>query len=650
MNRQREFIGVRPIPSGDYSETLLSKRNSLVRSNVPEALAQVSAIRAEMRKIGSDAAALIDSVPAHHRQSVHNLISYLALRHRDLRPLQLNLASLGLSSLGRAESHVSENVDAVRRALLALEKHPDLHRTKPAASSTDLLVLHAQSLFGDPPEKRRTRIMVTMPTEAARDYRLVRELLRAGMDCMRINCAHDDAKLWRGMIKNLERAKRELNRSCQIAMDLAGPKLRTGALEPAAGVIKVKPTRDAYGRVTKQARVLLRAKATNHLLAGSAMSIPISSKCAARLKRGDILHFIDARNSRRSLKVTAVSAAGAWAEAAKTSYIVSGMLLRRNAGKRKGDVTAVGKLPLRENSIELNKGDFLIVTRDLRPGRAAVRDAKGMVVKPARIGCTLPETFKAVRRGEPIWLDDGKIGGRIESVSANRITVKITTARPGGEKLRADKGINLPDTSLPVSAITAKDLIDLKFVAKHADIVELSFANSADDVQRLQHELKHLGAKQIGIILKIESRRGFEALPSMLCTLLRSERCGVMIARGDLAVECGFERVAELQEEILWVCEAAHVPVVWATQVLEKLTKTGTLSRAEITDAAMGERAECVMLNKGPHVTEAVHVLDDIFRRMETHANKKRPMLRELALASRFIQRVHRRQIGSTTH
>jgi pyruvate kinase len=112
-----------------------------------------------------------------------------------------------------------------------------------------------------------------------------------------------------------------------------------------------------------------------------------------------------------------------------------------------------------------------------------------------------------------------------------------------------------------------------------------------------------------------------------------------MIARGDLAVECGWERLAELQEEILWICESAHLPVVWATQVLEHLAKEGRPSRAEITDAAMAERAECVMLNKGPHLTEAVEVLDNILRRMETHQTKKRSMLRPLALAERFATR-----------
>jgi pyruvate kinase len=142
-----------------------------------------------------------------------------------------------------------------------------------------------------------------------------------------------------------------------------------------------------------------------------------------------------------------------------------------------------------------------------------------------------------------------------------------------------------------------------------------------------------LGGRQPAIVLKIETRLGFENLPDMLLTAMRSPSCGVMIARGDLAVECGFERLAEVQEEILWICEAAHVPVIWATQVLETLAQEGMPSRAEITDAAMGRRAECVMLNKGPYVVSAVRVLDDILRRMQAHQAKKRAKLRKLRLA-----------------
>src|SRR5262249_41364961 len=104
----------------------------------------------------------------------------------------------------------------------------------------------------------------------------------------------------------------------------------------------------------------------------------------------------------------------------------------------------------------------------------------------------------------------------------------------------------------------------------------------------------------------------------------------VMIARGDLAVEIGFPRLSEIQEEILWLCEAAHAPVIWATQVLDSFVRKSSHSRAEITDPAMAERAESAMLNKGPYVLDAVSVLDDVLARMESHQAKKTSRLRAL--------------------
>jgi pyruvate kinase len=92
-----------------------------------------------------------------------------------------------------------------------------------------------------------------------------------------------------------------------------------------------------------------------------------------------------------------------------------------------------------------------------------------------------------------------------------------------------------------------------------------------------------------------------------------------------------------VQEQILWLCEAAHVPVIWATQVLESLAKRGLPSRAEVTDAAMSGRAECVMLNKGPHVLHAVRFLDDVMTRMQAHQTKKRAVLRKLSVSDRLV-------------
>ena len=133
--------------------------------------------------------------------------------------------------------------------------------------------------------------------------------------------------------------------------------------------------------------------------------------------------------------------------------------------------------------------------------------------------------------------------------------------------------------------------------------------------------------------MKIENEQAFTNLPRLLLTSLRNPPVGVMVARGDLAVEVGFERLAEVQEEILWLCEAAHVPVIWATQVLESMAKSGQPSRAEVSDAVMSGRAECVMLNKGAYIVPAVRLLNGVLERMNAHQTKKRSMLRKLAVS-----------------
>ena len=608
-------------------------------SEIASLRAELDAICEEMRKAAADQRHLLQLVKAAHRASAANLISYLSLRRRDLRALQPRLAALGLSSLGRAEAQVMASIEAVQRALRALDRSD---AAKPGASvgsleQTMALAANTEALLGPAPSERRVRIMVTMPSEAARDYTLVHELVSAGMDCVRINCAHDDAETWAHMIRHLQRANKALGRSCQVAMDLAGPKLRTGPLVPGPAVVKVRPERDAFGNVISPARLWLTAQVGGQAApSDAAASLPVARAWLARLKTGDFLKFTDARRARRVVKVVEVTPNGAWAQVSQTCYIVPGTKLERRRDK---STTAVGSLAPREEPIPVHSGDTLIITRDRTPGRAATRDERGRVLTPAHIGCTLSQVFDDVRSGDRIWIDDGRIGGLIEAVEADRVIVRIDRARLKGEKLRADKGINLPDSPLKLPALTPKDVKDLQFVVRNADLVALSFANTAADVELLQRHLKHLKGEKLGIILKIETRRGFESLPEMLFAAMRSERCGVMIARGDLAVECGFERLAELQEEILWICEAAHVPVIWATQVLETLAKEGVPSRAEITDAAMSERAECVMLNKGPHACAAVHVLDDILKRMEAHTTKKRAMLRELQLARHFLQK-----------
>ena len=615
-------------------------------ADIERALAELTAIRAEMVAALAVSQHQLAKVHANYRDSARNLLHYLALRRRDLRPLQLRLAALGLSSLGRAESHVLATVDEV---LNVLHRLVQLTWTPAAKEATgidfvhgeQLLTEHTDTLLGAPNTGRKVRIMVTMPSEAADDYLLVHNLLLQGMDCMRINCAHDDAAAWKRMIAHLRQSEQSLGRTCRVVMDLAGPKLRTGPLEPGPAVVRIRPRRDVYGRVTAPARVWLAAEQSHERPPSPANAcLPVPSSWLARINVGTLATFTDARGAKRALKVVDVTEHGCWAETSQTAYVVPGTTLCRSRGKGKHvdnqsdeRECRVGTLPQSKAIISLQKDDLLILTRDLKPGRPATYDSVGKTLTPAVIGCSIPEVFDDVRAGESIWFDDGKIGGVIEKVEQARVLVRITQDHLKPVNLRADKGINLPESNLRLAAMSAKDIEDLAFVAQHADIVELSFANSARDVESLQQQLLNLGSRRPAIVLKIETRRGFENLPDMLLTAMRAPSCGVMIARGDLAVECGFERLAEVQEEILWICEAAHVPVIWATQVLETLAQEGRPSRAEITDAAMGRRAECVMLNKGPYMVSAVRVLDDILRRMQAHQAKKRSMLRELRLA-----------------
>lgn len=572
--------------------------------------------------------------------SARNLLNYLGVRRHDIRKLQDDLSSLGLSSLGRMEAHTLATLDAVLNALHhlagtalpeAIERRPPVgFRVGPA-----LLADHSNALLGPSPSRRAGRVMVTMPTAAAVDPELIRSLLSAGMNIMRINCAHDAPADWLAMIANLRQAERELGLHCRVLADLAGPKLRTAAIAATERVMKIRPQRDSRGRVVVTASVWFTPlESPTPAPIGVTASLPIEAAVIARSRPGDELEIRDTRGRRRTFLITRREGGSCLAECDRTSYVEAGHPVRLRRHGHKIAQGFMGTVPGIVPALVLRPGDRLRVTREEIPGRPAQCDLDGNVLAPAQIPCTLDAILRKVQRGERVWFDDGKIGGHIVEVGAEGFTVEITHARPGGSKLLGDKGINLPDTTFDMPALTAKDYRDLDAVAAHVDIVGLSFVRRPEDIELLVDRLNELKAGHLGIILKIENRRAFDRLPRILLTALRSPPIGIMVARGDLAVEMGFERLAEVQEEILWMCEAAHVPVIWATQVLEGLAKTGAPSRAEVTDAAMSGRAECVMLNKGDYIVEAARFLSGVLERMGQHQSKKSATLRRLAVSA----------------
>jgi pyruvate kinase len=454
--------------------------------------------------------------------SARNLAHYLALRTRDLRPLQAELVPWGLSSLGHAEARVLPNLDAVIATLSAIDDDRAAAAHRPSRADhldgEHRLIANTDELFGPLEGERRIRIMVTMAPETATDYTAIQGLIARGMDCARINCAHDDASVWEKIAAHVRTAAAEHSRSCRVLMDLSGPRLRIDAVRGPTPERRVQP------------------------------------------------------------------------------------------GEH---VRLVRRLPDPPNA-------------DTGTGEPDI---------PFQIACPVVAVFDRLRAGHRVFVDGGKIDMEVETVLPDSAILRVTRTGPKGGKLSPEKGLNFPDTSLAIGALTDEDRTALDFVATHADIIGYSFVQSAGDVAALQHELRArlpMGHALPALIAKIETRRALEALPEIIVQAAGRQPFGIMIARGDLGVELGYERLAEIQEEMLWIAEAAHIPVVWATDVLERLVTKGTPSRAEMTDAAMGQRAECVMLNKGPHVARGVDVLDDILTRMQSHQRKKSEQLREL--------------------
>jgi pyruvate kinase len=499
-------------------------------SNLESPQELLETMRRLQRDVHSHAEELLDvwrpAIARHgFDESARNLACYLALRRHDLPPLQLALMRWGLSSLGRIESRVGATLDAVIATLGAICR---LDSSTPLPYPSEEAVLlgsrtlarEAASLFGSPKTPRRTRILVTLPSEAAEDLPWMRALVQSGVECVRINCAHDDAAAWSGMLRNLRLVERELELAepIRVLMDLGGPKVRTA-----------RP-----------------------------------------------------------------------AKSEKELYHVGEKLLLTTAA----DVRHVAK-------------------QQRQHGRSAL---------PV-VGCSLPEALAGLNAGESVHIDDGQIGARALERVADGVVIEIVRAPARGRRIRSDKGLNFPDTDFEVASLTEKDEVDLEFVARHADMVGYSFVQTPADIAALLAKLAELvpsDREPPALVLKIETKRAVRNLPDLIVHAAGKFPTAVMIARGDLAIEIGFERIAEMQEEILWLCEAASVPVIWATQVLEELAKEGVPTRAEVTDAAMANRAECVMLNKGPHIMDAIQMLNGVLTRMEGHQHKKTAQLRVL--------------------
>ncbi len=563
-----------------------------------------------------------------------NLLAYLVLREHDLRDVQLALAEMGLSSLGRLEG-------CVLTSLMQVMRHLNVRPTESSLCCPDsararaLLAERSRLLLGRPREGRATRIMVTLDAAVIHQPELLEHLLVQGMDIARINCAHDTEREWEAIIEAVRHAEARLGRRgegperrCRIVMDLAGPKVRTGPLMVEARPLKLSVPKDSRGRPIRMLEGRLDAEADRSCLLrppGEARRFVLAvphQRAVADLAVGEELRFVDTRERVRILRVIErVSPVSVRVGLERTAYVQEGIELRA----ARGATLTIGPVSPQPVDVPVAAGDRLLLYRDpQRPGHPA------QAGRPAGVSCTLPEVLRFVQPGHRVFIDDGKIGAVVRAMTDEAAELEVTAPAGLPCRIRSEKGLNFPDSPIALPALTAHDREDLRFVVAHATAVGFSFVHRPDDLADLRAALGALDHPEIGIVVKIETREAIHCLARLLLAGLDLTKFGVMIARGDLAVEVGFENLALVQEDILCLCEAAHVPVIWATQVLETLAKRGRPARAEITDAAMGQRAECVMLNKGEHVEEAVRTLAELLSSQERQRIKKRQVFRDI--------------------
>lgn len=451
--------------------------------------------------------------------SAENLAYYLAVRNYDLRKLQADLVPLGISSLGRLENKTLATLQSVIHSLASIAEvetqveKPDMIAFTRGQEQLDRNVF---TVLGEKSQGRNTLIMVTMPTKAATDKVFIKDLIAAGMNVARINCAHDNPEIWEAMIKNIRKQAGLQEKDIRIMMDIAGPKIRTEWIF----------TQEKNPRVKVDDQILLTS------------------------------NFKD--------------------------------------------------LPI---------------------------DFSGKIVA----GSNIPSIYKALKIGDPVLIDDGSIDCEVIEADPHFCILRVKRVKGSTVRLKAEKGLNFPETSFEMDIITEKDHQDIEFACKHADILSCSFVRTEKDIRDIQKRVDEVlgeDASDMPILAKIETVQAVNNLAEIIFAAASKQPFALMIARGDLAVETGYIRLTEVQQQIMWIAEAADVPVVWGTEVFANLIKTGIPSRAEVTDAGEGARSDCVMINKGDHVVDAVKMLDRIFMRMQGHMHKKTPQLRALSIAN----------------
>ncbi len=565
------------------------------------------------------------------RISAENLACHIALQQYDLRELQQRLALAGLASPQHHETHVHAALEAIACALQRMAgntpgecRSSDLHLAMQRGPAT--LAHNAAQLFKADKGAGHTTLMVTLPAACADDQALVREMLDAGMDCARIDCAHGAPAQWQRMVDNLFQARKETGRDCRLLFELGGPALHTGDMRAAAPILHIKIRRDEYGNTLHPTTIILDSSGQPGHPATPLQParIAVAADWLHRLRPGDAISFRDLRRRKRELHVQArLSPTEVATSCTEGAWLIPGTLLEHVPAKKShaGATTSSGAFTATPEYILLREHETLLLTRTQQPGRAEQRNARNEFLSPGQIPCAEPGALDNLRPGHEVWFDGGRIGGLTERIDDQGVWLRITRIRPEGERLGSRTSLHFPDSNLQLPALTTHDLAALDIAVPHADIIGLPFVQQAGDIDQVANEFVRRGAAHLPLIIRIATRTAIAALPDILVRGSAHGPFGVRIDRDSLRTETGHQHLTEIMEDMLWLCTAGHVPVIWTTQVEESPDGQRAPPCSEIATAATAGHVACVLLGDTASNRRRLAVLHDL--RMQLLAQGK---------------------------
>lgn len=584
--------------------------------------------------------------------SLVNLAHYLAMRELDRQSMETladELAAAGLASLDAVEAHVMASLTAMLQLLNCGSDTPEglftgqlagfdypLRKTGQAILQNNRVAVLGRACNENTPVGAKC-IAVTLPDEAATDYRLVGQLVRSGMTIARIQCARGNAAQWRQMIGNVRRAVLDNHASCRILMELAGRQARIGAIfnDPQSLYIKVKKNGD--GKSARPIRFVIVPDEQGKSIAArelnQAFVIPVPRAVYANLSHHDRLSLVDVRGKLRHITITKASdehAVLGYCE--KTVHLMTGLPVtwQRCFDLQCGDYreehtfrfvnvnSAAGKVRLRiGDCVFLHKRQiWSFIENDTSRGASAYA---------AHIQCSVPEIIDLLELGARVWIDQGKLSAYVCEKTGGYVVLRITKthARAGGKavsrgvRLKTGMQLDFPGTVLDGLALTNKDCSDLGFICDHADMVGLPGIETASDMRALTAALRQRNACALPVVLTVEATRVARYLPNILFSALPVHPISVMVVGGSIAWS-GNQAVvssgADIRQEIMQLCRAAHVPVVWAPYALESTVRYSARNRLELADAVLQIRAEGVLLNYGENIVQALQLLQTALR------------------------------------